>query len=362
VTSDNTRQSAAGSIQVRILADDDPVWTEIDNRPDLSIYHTRDWAILVREVFGHVPKPVAVFVDGELIELLPAFLVRNPLLGAKLISTPYEGCYGGFSSADAAVQTASVETLLRIAGNARASILQIRTQRRIEILEDLGFVSQQPLLVTDLKLIDEETNWGQLTAKHRRNVRAATKKGVSVETANSLEEMQIFFAILSRHYKDLGLPFFSFRYFEKIWKYLVEKGRADLLIARIDGTIIGGHLLFFSGEVLLSKYSAYIKNSEFKSTYASYTLFWEAIRIGINRGLRSFNLGVTGRQNRGLLDFKNRFGATTAPISFYTHQFRGKLPDFSEYYGGYRTLKKIWSLSPRFLTTPIGQLINTWLC
>jgi hypothetical protein len=353
---------APRDFKIRLLSDQDPLWDTIAGSSKLSIYHTREWKRLVEAVFGHRGHYLVAHSKGSILDLLPAFVVNSLPTGKRVISTPYEGCYGGFSTSRADVRVALASHLAAIAKTKRIQHIEIRSRRRMSQLVELGFEERSPLLVSQIDLCDIDTNWGKLSKNHRRNVRLAEKRGVVVTTATNLDEMRRFHDIVARHYHRLGVPFPSRMYFEEIWRRLAHENLARLLLAKIGSEIIGGHLLLLSGRDLISKYSAVERTDRFGKIYASYPLFWEGIQYGVENGYSVFNLGVTGSENQGLLDFKNRFGAQTVPIYFYFEMTRGHAPDYSEYYNRLRFAKRLWRIIPRFVTDPVGHAINKRLC
>jgi len=206
------------------------------------------------------------------------------------------------------------------------------------------------------------TGWRRLSTNHRRNVRIAQKAGVTVSIADELQDMRVAAAMFQIHYRRLGVPFFGWRYFAAIWEHLIRARLATLLLAKLEGRPIGAHLLFFSGSMLISKYCAAARGSDKGALNCSYLLNWEAIQLAAARGFARVNLGVTGRLNRGLLDFKNRFGAETRELYFYHYAPGGSFPDFEKLYASNRLLQRAWALMPGALTTRLGHRIASWYC
>lgn len=352
----------ASKVDIRILSDNDPMWDQIRSNTMFSIYHTKSWKSIVEETFKHSGAYITASENGDLVDALPFFLTKSHWMGEKLISTPYEGCNGGFSSPRVEVRKMLIERILEYALKLNVKYVEIRSGFPMGELKESGFIEKRPLLISEITLKNLDENWRRLSRNHRRNVRVAQKKGVSVVPASSWAEMEIFYELLVDHYKSLGTPFFGKKFFRKIWDKLIQQGDAHLLLAKFDQEIIGGHLLFFSGKTLISKYSACKKNKGFSKLYPAYALFWEGIRVGIDRHFRKFNLGITGECNTGLLDFKSRFGSKNRPVYFYYYPISGKIPDYARYYESHPLLKTIWRTAPRSLTTVLGQKINEWIC
>jgi CelD/BcsL family acetyltransferase involved in cellulose biosynthesis len=347
---------------VRVLELGDAQWEALESDDRFSVYHRRDWIALVERVFGHRAMFVAALEDNRVIDALPLFMVRFPGLGSKIVSTPYDGCYGGFAADDHHVHNDLIRTAIRLAKESRARFVEIRSQTPVAGLTGAGFIEHKPLLITELELIGIDENFKRFSTGHRRNVRYAEKRGVTTSKAQKPEDMRKFFTLLRMHYKDLGIPFFSQKFFDEIWNSLIEKETAVLHLASVGDETIGGHLMFKSGTALISKYAAYSKQARYRNKYVSYALYWEAIRFGIEHGFSLFNMGVTGRENTGLLDFKNRFGARTREVSFYYYPIRGQVPDYSELYHGFQFAKKVWRWAPSTITSYLGHWVNKWFC
>lgn len=349
-------------IEVRVLSNGDALWPQINSSNLFSIYYLKDWKNIIEDVFKHTGIYITASKDGMLIDLLPFFLVKHFILGKKLISTPYEGCNGGFSSSHVEVKKKLIDKILEHARTLDVKYVEIRSKYRIEELVEFGFIEKSPLLVSEIPLKNVDVNWKMLSPSHRRNTRIACKKGIKIKQATNVTEMKIFYKILARHYQQIGVPFFGEKFFIQIWHQLIQNNYGHLLLAKLDEKIIGGLLLFFNGKTLIAKYSACKKNEEYKKLNASYALFWEGIQLGLKMNFKNFNLGVTGSFHSGLLDFKSRFGAQNSPLYFYYYLISGRIPDLSKYYSQFSLLKKMWSLTPRFLTSLIGQKINAWIC
>ena len=349
-------------INIEKMEDYDSFWDQVHSSDLYSIYHTKIWKDLIEKTFKHTSIYIMASNNGNLIDVIPLFLIKNYLMGKKLVSTPYEACNGGFSSSQVEVRKALIERILKYAQKSKVKYIEIRSRFPINQLKEFGFIEKRPFVISEVPLIDIDKNWEMLSRNHRRNVRISRKKGLSVVPATRWSEMKLFYGILFDHYTNLGVPFFGEKFFRQIWEKLIQNDHASLLLAKLKEEVIGGHLLFFSGKTLISKYSAVKKDNEFSKLYVSYALFWEGIHLGIINNFTSFNLGITGESNTGLLDFKSRFGSKISPVYFYYYPIRGKLPAFDKYYSGFSLLKKIWRAAPTILTSPIGQKINEWIC
>lgn len=347
---------------VYLLGNDDPLWGRLDQDETISIYRKKAWKEVIETTYRHPGEYVAAFENGVLRDILPFFLIKDPLKRKKLISTPYQGSNGGFMTGDSKVRRLMIEFVKDFAHSLKVQYVEIRSSEAIPELDEAGFVAQKPLLTSIVPLSTPEKNWELLTPKHRRNVRYAEKSGVTVHPATRRDEMTIFYVMLQDHYKSLGVPFPGEAFFQNMWDKLVTQGHGMLLLARHGNEVIGGHLVLYNGTTLVSKFSVTRHHERYARLYAAYALYWEAIRLGAMRGLTAFDLGVTGESNTGLREFKSRLGASERPLYFYYYRLSGTLPDYKQYYSSYKLARWMWKIAPKAVTTPVGALINRWIC
>jgi hypothetical protein len=349
-------------MDVECLGKNAAVWKGIDDCSDLPLYAKSVWATVIENSFKHSPRHILGFKNANILDVLPVFSVRMPFLGEKLVSVPYDACYGGFSSGQSEVRQHMVDELVAYAKKKRVKYIEIRSLSEVSELSSFGFCQTNPFVTSVVPLRHCTENWSMLSKKHRRNVKAAAKKGVVIELASNWSEVKAFYDLLVDHYNGIGTPFLGVLFFKEIWEHIIQKNQGALLLAKFEERIIGGHLLLYSGDTLISKYSTTRRNGIYSKLYSSYALFWEAINFGCAKEFQNFNLGITGRSNSGLLEFKSRFGAATREVNFYYYLLRGKVPEYEQYYSSYAFLKALWSKLPKILTSTLGHKINGWIC
>lgn len=349
-------------MKVECLGKKTVIWKTIDDCPLLPLYAKSAWGTVIERAFKHSPRHIVGLKDGNILDVLPLFLVRMPFLGKKLVSVPYDACYGGFSSCQSEVRRQVVDELVTYAKRKRVKYIEIRSLSEVNELSSFGFTQTNPFVTSVVPLRDCNENWSMLSRKHRRNVNTAAKKGVAIELASNWSQMKAFYDLLLDHYTGIGTPFLGDLFFREIWENVIQKNQGALLLAKFEERIIGGHLLLFSGDTLISKYSTSRRDGIYSKLYSSYALFWEAIKFGCTKEFQKFNLGITGRSNLGLLEFKSRFGAATKDVNFYYYLLRGKIPEYEQYYASYTSLKVLWSKLPKIITSKLGHKINGWIC
>jgi hypothetical protein len=93
--------------------------------------HAPEWATVIKRAYGHDPLYFCGG-DGRGEAVLPAFVVRRPLLGTVVASMPFlDG--GGPCAATPAIATGLVERLVAEAHRLGAARVELRCGERLEI-------------------------------------------------------------------------------------------------------------------------------------------------------------------------------------------------------------------------------------
>ena len=336
-------------------------WTRfLRSHPDANLYHTPVWRGLISEVFGHQPVYLAAEVEGSITGILPLFHVRAPLLGSKLISIPYDIGSGGTLAADVASERSLVNRAMEIARERKVNYLELRYGQPRAFLEPLGFEKSEPVLISEMALGPEDQVWLQVEKDHRKAVQKAAKRGIEVREAVTLEEFREFERVQLEVFRDFGTPPYGSNYFPSLWRKLLPDGFVKILLSYVDGQCVGGLVLFGWGGNLISKFAACLPHAVPLRAYAA--LYWRAIQLGIQLGYKRLSWGTSSRDQTGLIEFKERWGAVTRPGVLYSLPVGGRIPDISKYYDSTGIERRIWRKLPIPVTQLGGLVLSRWFC
>jgi lipid II:glycine glycyltransferase (peptidoglycan interpeptide bridge formation enzyme) len=123
---------------------------------------------------------------------------------------------------------------------------------------------------------------------------------------------------------------------------------------------VGGLLLFCWGKNLVSKFAACLPEAVPLRAYVA--LYWRAIQLGLKSGYRRLSWGTSSRDQTGLIEFKERWGARTQPAVLYDLPVKGKIPSIEKYYDSEGLAHRVWRMLPLSATRNIGGLLNRWFC
>lgn len=354
---------APGDLSVDVLGPGDVgVWDGFARaRPGHGIYHTEAWRRILEHSYGFEPLYLVARRSSRIVEGLPLFSVRHPLLPiSKLVSTPFNGCSPAFLGDDRAAQEAIVDRAVAIARERSARYLEIRTDAELPWLEERDFAARRPLAFPRLLLSDRESTFRRLANSHRGAVKQASRLGVEVSQSDQLADLATFYRIMLDLFQGFGSPTAKLSYFEQIWRELGARDECRLLVARHEERVLGAGLFFFCNRRAVYKNSACAPDSLRFRPYNA--LVWRAIEMAIERGVEEMDLGATSPADTGLLQFKLNWGAEPRRPVYYYHAVSGHFPELEQYFDAYAWQKAIWRRLPRALVARIGPLVTAWVC
>lgn len=342
-------------------ASDAEAWTAfLASHGDATLYHTLPWRDVVCSVFGHTPCYL-IAQDGDVVRgVLPLFEVRAPLLGSKLISMPYDVGSGGPLGRDEASEHALGAAAVELAKNRAVGWLECRTGTARPPLGALGFDRSEPVIISDLYLETGKDPWKAVNKDHRQSVKRAGTRGVTVREAASLEDFDAYYRVYLRAFRDFGTPPYGPAYFPTLFRLLKPGGLVRVLLAEVEGRCVGGMLIFCWGSTWINKIAAVLPEAVPMRAFAA--LYGFALDLAVRERVGRFSFGTSSKQQSGLIDFKERWGAVSHPATIYQLAVRRRPPSLERYYDEGGLAQRLWRRLPVAVTPPLGQLLNRWFC
>jgi FemAB-related protein (PEP-CTERM system-associated) len=336
-------------------------WTAfVQAHPAATLYHSLAWRDFLVDVFGHRPEYLIAEEDGRTRGVLPLFEVRLPGFGTKLISLPYDLGSGGALAAASAVERALVRRAIDLARERRVGYLELRYGDPRPALEPLELARSEPVLLSEMALDDEAAVQQRISADHRKAVRKAALRGVVVRPAETKRDYLAFYDVYLRVFRHFGTPPYGPRYFTRLWERFHDTGRVQVFLAETSGRCLGGLVLFSWQRHLVSKFAACLPEAVPLRAYAA--LYARAIEHGLASGARRLSWGTSSRAQTGLVEFKERWGATTRPVVLYGLSVRQRIPDVASYYDSNGLARQVWRRLPLSWTRVGGAILNRWYC
>jgi len=349
------------SVVHELARDDEQLWTNfVKEHPHANLYHTLLWRDVIQEVFGHRCFYHIAKKNGEVAGVLPLVLVQFPFLGSKLLSLPYDIGSGGVLALDVESERVLVARAKKLAISMKVDYLQLRYGSARPALADLGFQMSEPVVISEMDLSNEQTVYAGISKDHRKAIRKAENRGVSIREAHSLQDFQKFYGVYVRVFRDFGTPPYGPSYFPVLWRRLLPSGAVRILLAEVQGSCIGGLLLFCWGKTLVSKFAVCLPEFVGFRTYV--LLYWRAIQWGLEQGYTRLSWGTSAPSQAGLIAFKEGWGAKSHCTVFYNLPIQSSVPPIEHYYDSEGFARRAWKILPIGITRVVGGTLNKWFC
>lgn len=329
--------------------------------------HLAGWRTVIERACGHDCIYLAARDGaGTLSGVLPLVRVKSMVFGHFLVSMPFLN-YGGPLGSEEAVE-ALVRRAVELATESGAGLLELRRRSPLATVPsgEWSLSTRKITVVLDLSPGDAPAVWKRLDGKLRSQIRRPQKEGVTVRFGAA--EVGPFYAVFSRHMRDLGTPTLSRRWFEEV----AAAFRDDVWFAcaYLGNQPVAGGCGFRSGDEFEITWASAL--NAYKQVAPNMLLYWSFIERAAEARIRTFNFGRCTPES-GTHKFKRQWGSRDEQLSWYDftlaaprgsggapHAGRGAKtpsPDDAAYAWGPR----LWKHLPLGIATAIGPRIVKYI-
>lgn len=154
----------------------------------------------------------------------------------------------------------------------------------------------------------------------RYSIRKAQRGDAILESAATKEELKEFYRVFHEFSTERGFMVRPFAYQEKLWDTYLQRGMGRLLVAKHQGSIVGGYLcLFFAGKCLFMHMGT---PTRFRNLHSDDAGVWACISWAKEKGATWFSfrgVGTTPAQEA----FKRKFNPKVVSlVGYYDLPFR----------------------------------------
>ena len=190
--------------------------------------------------------------------------------------------------------------------------------------------SIQPVRTILLDLApDESALLAQMKEKWRYNVRLASRKGVTVRAAQSLEDIRAWYALLQTTGERDQFGIHTLNYYLAAWRIFAPCNQIRLLLAEYDGHLLAGIFVGLFARQGLYLYGA--SSNAYRNLMPNYLLQWEAIRWAKQQGATCYDFwGIPETDDEheamaGVYRFKSGWGGRVVTYAgCYEHLYRAR--------------------------------------
>ncbi len=291
---------------------EDSIWDErIAAHPDASIFHTTAWAHVLNETYGHKPTYFVLSQNGRDQVCLPLMEVVSPLTGRRGVALPFSDfCPPLFF---AQTQMPLLQKHLSELGRAHSwKYLEVRGGPP---LHAESLTNPATFYEHSLALNDPSSLRSNFSDSARRALRKAERSGLVIQITRAQEAITKFYELHVRTRRKHGAPPQPMRFFQNIYRHLIETGFGFIVIARKLSEPIAAAVYFTHGENAVYKFGA--SDERFLESRANNLVMWEAIKHLCASGFKNLHLGRTAPDNAGLRRFKLGWGVEEKALIYW---------------------------------------------
>jgi CelD/BcsL family acetyltransferase involved in cellulose biosynthesis len=308
----------ASVVEPRVIRDPDPAaWDDlVSAAPDASVFHTSAWAKVWAGEWRGSRWEGLVIEDGSRYVAAIGAIVRRRGLATTVDAMPYATYGGPIVRADHPDSGASRRALLEAFAERASKRLVARAQvtwydgdrdaipSALEVTE--GFTHVLPLGA------DYEQVADGFAPSTRRLVRQADESGLTVKAADSIEDVEKFYAIAVETVRRRGGTPKPLSLYRRIFEQMVPAGLARYHLVLHDGAAVAGSLHLFHQGVAMNWLPVSLE-SAWHLRPNNY-LIASVLETLCAAGYLEYNFGASPPDAAGLIRFKEGWGARPRPV------------------------------------------------
>ena len=323
---------------------------------NVSFYYSQTWLNLITTLYGHRIIPLLTTNQvGQVTGFLPLCLIQSPLTGRRLVALPYSD-YCPLLASDESVANELVTRAIELAHQYKVRYLELRAGPN-EVLARRTDLVETDLCVRPLLSLSPNADavWSKLHRPVQQQVNKSQKLGVQVRVAQQRKDVAHYYRLhLQTYAKKHGVPAQPMQFFYSLWDSFAVNGTMQLLLAEYQGQVIAGMVIIVEGDKIVKcAYAASDKRHLYLAP--NNLLMWTAIKWGCEHGYQVLDMGRTARMNKGLMDYKLRWGAIPEPLPYYSYfPVATEQIEMSRQSRKMHFLSNCWKHLPLAITGPLG--------
>ena len=264
--------------------------------------------------------------QDQILGILP-YMKKDGALGSVYNSLAYYGSNGGVTQVieDDGIKIKLINAFydLAIADNAAtATIISNPLLQDYSLYHNnttYDYLDERIGQVTHFQNCDDADALINLFQEPRpRNIRKAIKEGVSVERCNSLKAIKFLHETHLNNMQTIGGLPKNKLFFEAIPETMEDTDWA-IYIGEIDNKPIAALLVFYFNKTVEYFTPAIVE--EYRNTQALSLVIYSTMQDALKNGFENWNWGGTWLSQKGVFDFKRKWGTTDYPYFYYTRVF-----------------------------------------
>jgi hypothetical protein len=313
-----------------------------------SFYHDPAWLAVLGDCFRYPTHWLAALREGAVEGVLPVARVPTLIGRRRLVSLPFSYAAGPVARSLEAWQSLGAEAR-HLAGEWGAAWVELKTVQpphpppdEYRRVSDRYAAYRIPPSGDPWSLLDKSST--------QRGIRKGERSGLTAERGTTEADWRVMARLHEMTVRKHGVPPPPRRFFIEGCRSLQAAGLADLWVARLrDGRVAAGAVIWMGPREWIYGFGA--SDPRTLDLRPNHVMLWTVLQRATAAGV-TLDLGRAAPEQRGLVEFKLRWGGRPVPLAYdYWPDARG-LNVAPRDRGPLALAARAWSLLP----TPVTRL------
>jgi hypothetical protein len=300
-------------------------------------YSSLEYKLLLESYLNVKSMYLIVKKDGVVLGSLPLMESHNPGLGTIINSLPFYGSNGGFLL-DKKLKKEEILLIMTLLLESLLSYVNQNDVAALTLITSPFDIYSKQFLEDNFKFTYSEHRIGQITSlpsnsenlltifdnPRPRNIRKAIKSGVSIRKSNLLEDLYFLVSTHQQNIESIGGKSKSKLFFERVIEH-IPKENYSIFIAEIEGKKVAALLLFYFNKTV--EYFTPCSIFDYRKYQPTSLMIFEAMKDAIEKNYKYWNWGGTWESQKGVYEFKKKWGALDKKYYYYSKIINPKIFD-----------------------------------
>lgn len=296
-------------IKISVLqrSDEEEYTSFLERMQGTLFYHSLKYKVFIERLLDCHAEYLIAKVNNKIVGVLP-LMKKSGKFGDVYNSLPYYGSHGGIITENEAVFRALLERYRQIIGQenmASATLIENPFHSMVYDSIEANLYDVRISQVTPLPPTGKDDLFKSFDSSTRRNINKAIASGISIEKDNS--QLAFIQEVHFENMKGIGGRAKSPQFFDSIPHIFQSEKDYQIYVARKDGQLIAGLLLFYFKETV--EYFTPVVKEEFRTYQPLALIIYQAMQDAINGGYSQWNWGGTWLSQEGVYRFKKKWGS-----------------------------------------------------
>lgn len=264
--------------------------------------HLSGWRDVLYKTNSYETHYLMAQEDGQIVGVLPLFLVRSYLVGHTAMTMP-----GGLCADNDEVAAELIARGQVIAQQARARRFLLQDTRQPWPV-GLHTTTDHVYWTVDVRM-GTEALWQQLDGNIRRQVRMARRNKLSVEIDRTGKCLGAFYDVFSRFTHQAGTPVFGRDFLEHVIEAF--PGGFNIVVVYKEQQPIGAYFQLQMGKTMYGVWGAALR--EYLNLRPVYLAYWEILCAAAGHGYHCLDMGRSPADSNASRH-KGQWGGISRPV------------------------------------------------